>query len=75
MVTPTNEFNSYSLCKELIKNGFGVGIGNQIHYLDYNDFFILDTDFNLPERTFDMGYIKTSKNKLINEFINLTENY
>lgn len=25
-VTPAYEFNSYSLCKELIKNGFGIGL-------------------------------------------------
>lgn len=67
---PTYEFNSYSLCKELIKNGFGIGIGNPIHYED-DDFIIIKTDFELPKRTFDIGYIKTSKNKLINEFINI----
>ena len=44
---PTYEFNSYSLCKELIKNGFGIGIGNPIHYPE-EDFIIIDTDFNLP---------------------------
>lgn len=67
---PAYEFNSYSLCKELIKNGFGIGIGNPIHYKDDN-FIILKTDFSLPERTFDIGYIKTSKNKYINDFINI----
>lgn len=67
---PTYEFNSYSLCRELIKDGFGIGIGNPLHYQD-KDFIILNTDFNLPVRTFDIGYIKTSNNKLIKEFIKL----
>jgi hypothetical protein len=38
---------------------------------DNKDFIVIDTDFNLPVRKFDIGYIKTSKNKLIKEFINL----
>ena len=67
---PTYEFNSYSLCRELIKNGFGIGIGNPIHYHS-KDFIIIDTDFNLPTRTFDIGYIKTSKNQYIDEFIEI----
>lgn len=67
---PTYEFNSYSLCRELIKNGFGIGIGNPIHYKT-KDFIIIDTDFNLPTRTFDIGYIKSSKNKYIKDFINI----
>ncbi len=67
---PTYEFNSYSLCRELIKNGFGIGIGNPIHYKT-KDFIIIDTDFNLPTRTFDIGYIKSSKNKYIKHFINI----
>ena len=67
---PTYEFNSYSLCKELIKSGFGIGIGNPIHYQE-NDFIIIDTDFNLPTRKFNIGYIKTSKNKYVNDFINI----
>ena len=69
-VIPTYEFNSYSLCREIIKCGFGIGIGNPIHY-NNNDFIILNTDFNLPARTFDIGYNKVSKNDLINEFIKL----
>ncbi len=69
-VIPTYEFNSYSLCKELIKNGFGIGIGNPVHY-NNKDFIILNTDFNLPPRTFDIGYNKNSKNDLIQEFIKL----
>ncbi len=68
---PTYEFNSYSLCRELIKEGFGIGIGNPEHYKDDNDFIILDTEFDLLERTFDIGYIKTSKNDLIKDFINI----
>lgn len=67
---PTYEFNSYSLCRELIKNGYGIGIGNPIHYKN-KDFIIIDTDFNLPERIFDIGYIKTSDNELTREFIKL----
>lgn len=67
---PTYEFNSYSLCKELIKNGFGIGIGNPIHYKS-KDFIILNTNFDLPTRKFHIGYITTSKNELIKEFINI----
>ena len=67
---PTYEFNSHSICHELIKEGFGIGIGNPIHYKN-KDFIIIDTDFELPTRTFNIGYIKTSKNKYINEFINI----
>ncbi len=67
---PTYEFNRHSLCKELIRNGFGIGIGNPIHYTS-KDFMILDTDFELPTRTFDIGYINYSKNELINDFIKL----
>ena len=55
---------------ELIKNGFGIGIGNPIHYKS-KDFIILNTNFNLPTRKFDIGYITTSKNELIKEFINI----
>lgn len=69
---PTYEFNSYSLCKELIKDGFGIGIGNPIHYQD-KDYIILNTDFELPVRTFDIGYIKTSKNTVIKKFIELLD--
>lgn len=69
-IIPTYEFNSYSLCKELIKNGFGIGIGNPVHY-NSKDFIVLNTDFNLPARTFDIGYNKNSKNDLIQEFIKL----
>lgn len=67
---PTYEFNSYSLCQELIKSGFGIGIGNPIHYQS-KDFVIIKTDFKLPVREFDIGYIKTSKNKLIKNFIEI----
>lgn len=71
-VIPTYEFNSYSLCRELIKCGYGIGIGNPIHY-NSKDFIILNTNFNLPTRTFDIGYNKTSKNNLIQEFIKCLE--
>ena len=67
---PTYEFNSYSLCHELIKNGFGIGIGNAIHY-NKKDFIEVKTDFNLPTRFFDIGYMSSSKNKLINDFLDL----
>lgn len=67
---PRYEFNSYSLCRELIKNGFGIGIGNPIHYKT-EDFIVLDTNFTLPKRTFNIGYIKTSKNECLKDFIDL----
>ena len=70
-VKPSYEFNSYSLCRELIKDGFGIGFGNPIHYQNNNDYFILKTDFNLPIRIFDIGFIKSSSNKYIDEFIKL----
>lgn len=63
---PTYKFNSYSLCHELIKIGFGIGIGNPSHYNE-EEFMIIKTNFKLPTRTFDIGYIKPSKNKYINE--------
>lgn len=69
---PTYEFNSYSLCRELIKNGFGVGIGNPIHYKN-DSFIIINTDFELPSRNFNIGYMKNSQNELIKEFIKLIE--
>ena len=68
---PTYEFNSHSICRKLIKEGFGIGIGNPIHY--NKDFIIIDTDFELPTKTFNIGYIKTSKNKYIIEFINIIQ--
>ena len=67
---PTYEFNSYSLCRELITEGFGIGIGNPIHYND-DEYIIIKTNFNLPSRTFNIGYLKSSKNELIEEFIGL----
>ncbi len=70
---PTYEFNSYSLCRELIRNGFGIGIGNPIHYQG-KEFIILKTDFSLPKRVFNIGFIRTSKNACLNDFILLLEN-
>lgn len=70
---PTYEFNSYSLCRELIKEGFGIGIGNPIHYQN-DSFIIIKTSFKLPTRYFDIGYMKNSKNRLINDFINIFNN-
>ncbi len=68
LFSPTYEFNSYSLCKELIKNGFGIGIGNPIHYQE-EQFTILKTDFRLPKRNFDVCLIKTSKSQVLKDFI------
>ena len=67
---PTYEFNSYSLCRELIRNGFGIGIGNPIHYQG-KEFIIINTNFKLPKRSFHICFIKTSKCSCLNEFINL----
>lgn len=66
--TPNYEFNSYSLCKELIRMGFGIGIGNPIHYKS-NDFIIIKTDFSLPTRKFDICYNKSSKNEVLDYFV------
>ena len=71
---PCYEFNSYSLCKELIKNGFGIGIGNPIHYKSQN-FIILKTDFSLPERFFDICVTKNSDNQLLEEVISLIKKH
>lgn len=70
--TPTYEFNSYSLCKELIRHGFGIGIGNPIHY-ETEDFIIINTDFSLPVRKFDICYNKLSKNASLNSLIQYLE--
>lgn len=67
---PTYEFNSYSLCRELIRNGFGIGIGNPIHYQG-DEFVIINTDFKLPIRSFHICFIKTSKNDCLKEFIKI----
>ena len=64
---PTYEFNSYSLCRELIEDGFGIGIGNPIHY-EKEDFTIIKTNFELPLRKFNIGYINSSKSKFITLF-------
>lgn len=65
---PTYEFNSYSLCRELIKAGFGIGIGNPIHYKD-KEYIIINTSFSLPTRKFDIGYMKSSNSELVEKFI------
>jgi len=67
---PTYEFNSHSLCKRLIKDGYGIGIGNPKFYND-EDFLVLETNFQLPKRTFDICYVKTSTNPLLNEIVEL----
>lgn len=67
---PTYEFNSYSLCRELIRNGFGIGIGNPIHYVS-DEFIVINTDFKLPKRSFNICFIKTSKCLCLENFINL----
>lgn len=68
---PTYEFNSYSLCRELIKSGFGIGIGNPIHYKS-KDFIILKTNFHLPVRDFNICCKKDS-NKIVEDFIKLLQ--
>lgn len=65
---PTYEFNSYSLCRELMSEGFGISIGNPIHYAE-EDYIIIKTDFSLPSRIFNIGYLESSKNELIESFI------
>lgn len=67
---PTYEFNSYSLCRELIRNGFGIGIGNPIHYKG-NDFIIINTNFRLPERKFNICYKSNSSKEIVKSFIDL----
>lgn len=69
-ITPAYEFNSYSLCRELIRNGFGIGVGNPIHYKK-NEFIILKTDFQLPTRKFDICYNTKSTNETLNNFIKM----
>lgn len=64
---PTYEFNSYSLCKELIRKGFGIGLGNPMHYKE-EDFIVIKTNFSLPKRSFNIGFIKTSKNEYLKDF-------
>ncbi len=73
-IKPSYEFNSYSLCKELIKNGYGIGIGNPIHYKG-KSFIILKTNFHLPERFFDICKIKNSDNEILDDFTQLIKNY
>ena len=68
---PTYEFNSYSLCRELITKGFGIGIGNPIHYTDQDEYLIVKTNFKLPSRKFNIGYMTSSHNELIDNFIKI----
>ena len=44
--------------------------GNPMHYTD-EDLFILNTDFDIPKRDFDIGYIDNSSNEFIQKFIEL----
>lgn len=67
---PTYEFNSYSLCRELIRNGFGIGIGNPIHY-NNNDFIIINTNFNLPKREFHICYKTNDDKEVLRDFVKL----
>ncbi len=67
---PKYEFDSHSLCRQFIKNGFGIGIGNPIHYKD-KDFIILDTEFDIPVRKFEIGYLANSDNPIIKNFKDL----
>lgn len=67
---PTYEFNSYSLCRELIRNGFGIGVGNPIHY-QTEEFIILKTDFSIPSRSFDICYVESEDNKFIKDFVEM----
>lgn len=71
-IIPAYEFNSYSLCRELIKNGFGIGIGNPIHYKG-NEFIMLKTDFQLPKRKFNICYNTKSNNELMKIFIKMID--
>lgn len=71
-ISPTYEFNSYSLCRELIKNGFGIGVGNPIHYQG-NEFIIVKTNFQLPTRKFDICYNTKSNNELLKNFVEMMD--
>lgn len=66
---PTYEFNSYDLCKKLVDAGIGIGIDNPIDY-NTDEYVIIDTD-KIPTRMFNFGYIKTSKNPFIKDFVNI----
>lgn len=66
---PTYEFNSYDLCNKIIASGIGIGIDNLNNY-DEEKFFIIKTK-KIPKRYFDIGYIESSQNKYINDFIKL----
>ncbi len=67
---PTYEFNSYDLCKKIVDAGIGIGIDNPIDYVNNPDYVIIDTE-KLPTRIFNFGYVKSSKNPFIKEFIKI----
>ena len=72
-LTPAYEFNSYSLCRELIRNGFGIGVGNPIHYQS-KEFIVLKTDFKLPLRKFDICFNTKSNNEYLKDLIEFIKN-
>lgn len=67
---PTYEFNSYDLCKKLVDAGIGIGIDNPVDYVNNPDYIIIDTE-KMPTRLFNFGYVKSSKNPFIKEFIKI----
>ncbi len=70
---PTYEFNSYDLCKKLVDAGIGIGIDNPVDYVNNPDYIIINTE-KLPTRMFNFGYVKSSKNPFIKEFIKIYKN-
>ena len=56
--------------KNLLKTDSVLVFGNPTHYTD-EDLFILNTDFDIPKRDFDIGYIDNSSNEFIQKFIEL----
>ena len=70
---PTYEFNSYDLCKKLVDASIGIGIDNPVDYVNNPDYIIINTE-KLPTRMFNFGYVKSSKNPFIKEFIKIYKN-
>ena len=68
-VKPQYEFNSYDLCKKLLEAGIGIGVDNSYNFESENYIYI-DTD-KMPKRYFEIGYINSSNNKYIKEFIDI----